>query len=74
MSKKTMIYCDICGRDISHEDIRFKFKCYGNNYVNWNDFEFSKWSKSDFSKWSKADICKDCYIKFLEFVYSKGES
>lgn len=58
--KKKMIICDICGKNITHEDIRYKFKQYENSYVNYEDFEFQKWSR--------LDMCEDCYKRVIEFV------
>lgn len=58
--KVKMIKCDICDKDITHEDIRYKFKQYENSYVNYDDFEFQKWSR--------LDMCEDCYKRFIEFV------
>ena len=43
--KLKIIKCDICGKDITNEDIRYKFKQYENSYVNYEDFEFQKWSR-----------------------------
>lgn len=61
--KIKMIKCDICGNNITHEDIKYKFKQYENSYVNYEDFEFQKWSR--------FDMCKDCYKRFIEFVNNK---
>ena len=52
--------CDVCGKYITGEDIKYKFKKYENSYVNYEDFEFNKWEK--------LDMCEDCYRKFCEFV------
>ena len=61
--KLKIIKCDTCGKDITNEDIRYKFKQYENSYVNYEDF--------DFTKWSKLDMCEECYCKFLSFI--KGD-
>lgn len=38
--KLKIIKCDICGEDITNEDIRYKFKQYENSYVNYEDLNF----------------------------------
>ena len=58
--KLKIIKCDICGKDITNEDIRYKFKQYGNSYVNYEDFEFQKWSR--------LDMCEECYKQLQGFV------
>lgn len=52
--------CDICNKDVSNADIKYKFKRYENSYANYDDFEFKKWSK--------LDMCEECYEKLLCFV------
>lgn len=68
--KIKMIKCDICGKDITHEDIKYKFKqyvnSYVNSYVNYEDFEFQKWSR--------LDMCEDCYKRFIEFINNERSS
>lgn len=58
--KVTMVRCDICGKDITNEDIRYKFKQYENSYVNYED--------SEFTKWSRLDMCEDCFKRLQGFV------
>lgn len=58
--KLKIIKCDICGKDITNEDIRYKFKQYENSYVNYEDF--------DFAKWSKLDMCEECFLKLQTFI------
>lgn len=58
--KLKIIKCDICGKDITNVDIRYKFKQYENSYVNYEDFEFQKWSR--------LDMCEECYKQLQEFV------
>lgn len=58
--KLEMIKCDICDKDITNEDIRYKFKQYENSPVNYDDFEFTKWSR--------LDMCKNCFLKLQGFV------
>lgn len=58
--KVKMITCDTCGKDITNEDIRYKFKQYENSYANYEDF--------DFTKWSKLDMCDECFLKLQGFV------
>ena len=64
--KRKLIVCDICGADITDDDIRYKFKKYKNDYANFDDFEFNKWSK--------LDCCKKCYKCFIEFIIEKMRS
>lgn len=63
MAKYKAVICDICKKDITCDDIRFKFKKYENSYVNYDDFEFFKWNK--------MDVCKDCYEGFVEYICKK---
>lgn len=58
--KLKIIKCDICGKDITNEDIRYKFKQYENSYVNYEDFEFQKWLR--------LDMCEECYKQLQGFV------
>lgn len=64
--KVKMIKCDICGKDITSSDIRYKFKQYENSYINYEDFEFTKWSR--------LDMCEECYKKFLKFTSQEMKS
>lgn len=64
--KKKMIICDICGKDITCEDRRYKFKWYDNDYCNYDDFEYTKWTR--------LDMCEDCYKRFIEFVKDERSS
>jgi ribosome-binding protein aMBF1 (putative translation factor) len=63
--KKTIIYCDICGKGIEKGDTRFRFKRYRETYANQKEPEFTKWSK--------LDICTDCYRKFRTYVNARSE-
>lgn len=58
--KVKMIKCDICDKDITNEDIKYKFKQYENSCANYEDF--------DFTKWSKLDMCEDCFKKLQGFT------
>lgn len=53
------VFCDVCGRNITDENIKYKFKRY-ESYSNYIGFEYSKRTK--------LDMCEDCYRKFCEFV------
>lgn len=64
--KKTVIFCDICKKDISHEDKRYRFKKYDITYINYDDFEWNKWTK--------LDMCHDCYCGFLAYLISTKRS
>ena len=63
--KTTIVKCDICSKDITKSDIRYKFKMYENSYVNYEDFEFNKWTK--------LDMCNDCFNKLQQFVRKPGK-
>ncbi len=58
--KRKVVTCDICGKDITGADSKYRFKHYENSYVNYDDFEFNKWTK--------LDMCDECYEKFCQFV------
>ena len=58
--KRKILACDICGKDITADDTKYKFKRYHNGYCNMEDFEFAKWTR--------MDMCEDCYTKFIQFV------
>lgn len=63
--KRKVITCDICGKDITDSDERYKFKEYKNSYANFDDF--------DFTKWTKLDMCSECYFSLLVFASKKGK-
>ena len=64
--KRKIVTCDICEKDITDEDIRYKFKQYHNHYGNYDDFEFLKWTN--------LDMCYECHERFVKFVREmKGE-
>ena len=63
--KCTKFTCDICGKDITNDDVKYKFKEYENSYVNYEDFEFQKWTK--------LDMCEECYKKFCKFVKENND-
>lgn len=60
--KRKVITCDICGKDITSHDIRYKGKIkeYKSDYVNYDDFEFAKWKR--------LDVCNTCMFEFAEFI------
>ena len=62
MTRK-IVTCDICGKDITNENIKYKFKKYKSTYGNFDDCEFSKWGR--------CDMCLDCYFDLLSFVIEK---
>lgn len=61
--KRKVITCDICGKDITDEDERYKFKRYHSCYSNMEDF--------DFMKWNKLDMCDICFLNLCKFVTEK---
>lgn len=60
--KRKVITCDICGKDITTEDIRYKgiLKEYKNTYANQENF--------DFQKWIRLDVCNNCMFEFVKFI------
>lgn len=62
--KAKRITCDICGKDITAADFRYKAKTkikeYEDTYMNQEDF--------DFTKWKKLDICNLCMFLFWEWA------
>ena len=63
--RKKIIQCDTCGKDITNDDLRYKFKEYRETYANYDDFEFKKWTR--------LDMCSDCFSKFIKFVNLRKE-
>ena len=61
--KRKIVTCDICGKDMTYEAKKYKFKQYENTYSNCEDFEFTKWER--------CDMCLDCYFNLLSFVREK---
>lgn len=58
--KRKIIQCDICGKDITNEDIRYKFNQY-------------KYSYFEFTKWSRLDMCSHCFSKLIIFVNLRND-
>lgn len=60
--KRKVITCDICGKDMTTEDIRYKgrLKEYKNTYANQENF--------DFQKWTRLDVCNNCMFEFVKFI------
>ena len=61
--KRKVITCDVCGKDITDESKRYKFKQYHSCYANWDDYEFAKWEK--------LDMCETCFFNLCDFVKEK---
>ena len=66
MMKETIVTCDICGKNITYQDKRYKFKRYNNSYMNYEDFEWQKWDK--------LDMCQECYGCFIHFINESKRS
>ncbi len=64
--KRKIIECDICHKDITTDNRRYKFKQYENEYFN---FELP-----EFSKWNKLDMCEECFKKLQQFVIEERNS
>lgn len=58
--KRKIVSCDLCGKDITNSNERYKFKKYESSYANMEDFECMKWSR--------MDMCKLCFFDLLIFV------
>lgn len=61
--KRKIVTCDICEKDITKEDIRYKFGQYHDHYGNYDNFEFFKWTN--------LDMCYECFREFVAFVKEK---
>ena len=61
--KRKVTTCDICRKDITDARTKYKFKEYESNYVNMEDFEFTKWKR--------CDMCLSCFFDLLQFVKDK---
>lgn len=60
--KLKMIKCDICGKNITNDYKKYKFKECINLYTYFGDQEYS----------NKLDMCQCCYDEFIRFV-NRGE-
>lgn len=60
--KRTITTCDVCGKEIPHADIKYKFKKYELTYENYDCW----------TQWYKLDMCENCYKEFLKFVNRKA--
>lgn len=58
--KRKIITCDVCSKDITHDNKRYKFKMYESTYVNQEE--------SDHNKWNRLDMCEECWKYFLADV------
>lgn len=58
--KRKIIICDLCGKDITHEDERYRFKKYEYTYMNMETL--------DFLKWERLDMCEHCYSSLLRYI------
>ena len=58
--KRKIVICDVCKKDITYDDEKYKFKRYESTYVNYDTAERLKWDK--------LDMCKDCWRKFIDFI------
>ena len=58
--KKTIVTCDMCGKNITYANTKYKFKQYRNSYANYEDFECLKWNK--------MDMCEECYERLEHYI------
>lgn len=56
--KKKFIECDVCKKEITKGEIRYKFKEHGSFHTYYGDVYYN----------DKLDMCVNCYNKFIEFV------
>lgn len=61
--KTTIVKCDICSKDITKSDIRYKFKKYENTI----------YTTFRCNKWTKLDMCDECFNKLQQFVRKPGK-
>ena len=62
---RKVIICDICGKEISREDLGIKAKMkIPDSYVNQNFYEFEKWKR--------ISVCTVCVNK-IRRTQKKGE-
>ena len=41
--KRKIVICDVCKKDITYDDEKYKFKRYESTYVNYDTAERFKW-------------------------------
>ena len=63
--KKKIVTCDICGKDITGENERYKFKHYEHSYCNMEI--------PDCLKWEQLDMCRLCFLRLCEFVRTEAK-
>lgn len=56
--KRKVITCDICGKDITNSEIRFKFKKYGKILFLSGEYKYKE----------KLDMCERCYKRLCRSV------
>lgn len=61
--KKKFIECDVCKKEITKGEPKYKFKKYGNYPTYYGDVDYCV----------KHDMCARCYDKFIEFVNKGSE-
>lgn len=59
MSKKSGVFCDVCGKEITKAKRRYKFKKFEKIYMSDREFCF---------KARRLDICEICFLKLQIFV------
>lgn len=53
--------CDVCGKDITDADKRYKFKKYTRDYY-------------EDTQCKKMDMCISCYVKLIDFINEKNKN
>lgn len=59
MSKKSGVFCDVCGKEITKAKRRYKFKKFEKIYMSDRKFYF---------KARRLDICENCFSRLQIFV------
>lgn len=59
MSKKSGVFCDVCGDEITEDTRRYKFKKFEKIYMSDRKFRF---------KARRLDICEACFLRLQIFV------
>lgn len=63
--KRKVVTCDICGRDMTKDRFKYKFKEY--------KYDYNRFDMTDYSGWHKLDMCECCYNDLIEFMKHKAK-
>lgn len=56
--KRKVVTCDVCGKDITDDASRFRFREYGKVSSFFDVYKYKE----------KLDMCDECYEKLCQFV------